>query len=319
VAPECAHYFESVDDFMVWLAGVVGLLLIGLLIWLLIITEATYLGARAVACLYNLYARRYDAVKSFEQGYEEAFLGRPMRYAIGRRPEPVVLDVATGTGRIPALLLRDPSFRGKIFALDFARQMLHVAAQRLARHEGQVAWVWQNAMDLPFADERFDLVTCIEALEFMPDPVRVLAEMVRVLQPGGWLLTTRRRGWQSRLFPGKVWKKEELLANLYQLGLRDVRILPWQVDYDLVWASKSGVNARVLFPDQGWREAFLRCPDCGNSLRKGDQLLSCSRCKVCYPVKEWLIELAAGRRCIPAREGQRERDDGETDHPPGRR
>jgi ubiquinone/menaquinone biosynthesis C-methylase UbiE len=304
---------------MVWLSVVAGLLLMGLLIWLLVITEATYLGARAVAWLYNLYARRYDSVKSFETGYEEAFLGRPMRCAIGRRPRPVVLDVATGTGRVPGLLVRDPGFRGKVFALDFARRMLQVAAQRLAGHGEHVAWVWQNAMDLPFPDELFDLVTCIEALEFMPDPHRVLAGMVRVLQPGGWLLTTRRRGWQSRLFPGKTWKKEELLAELHNLGLRDLRIQPWQVDYDLVWASKPGEWAGRLLPEQGWREAVLRCPACGNSLTKEDQLLSCNRCKVCYPVRERLIEFAAGRRCTPADDGQRGRDDGETDHPPGRR
>jgi ubiquinone/menaquinone biosynthesis C-methylase UbiE len=304
---------------MVWIAGVAGLLLMGLLIWLLIITEAAYLGARAVAWLYNLYSRRYDGVKSFEPGYEEAFLGRPMRYAIGRRSRPLVLDVATGTGRIPGLLLRDRGFGGKIFALDFARQMLQVGAERLAGHEGQLAWVWQNAMDLPFPDGHFDLVTCIEALEFMPDPGRVLAEMVRVMQPGGWLLTTRRRGWQSWLFPGKAWTKEELLANLYVLGLRDLRIQPWQVDYDLVWATKRGEPVTRPLPESGWQEAFLRCPACGNSLEKGDQLLSCNRCKVCYPVREWLIELAAGRRCTLADEGRRGRDDVETDHPPGRR
>jgi ubiquinone/menaquinone biosynthesis C-methylase UbiE len=304
---------------MVWLVVVAGLLLTGLLVWLLIITEGSYLGARAVAFLYNLYARRYDAVKSFEAGYEEAFLGRPMRYAIGRRLQPLVLDVATGTGRIPGLLLSDPSFGGKIFGLDFARQMLQVAAQRHAGHEQRVAWVWQNAMNLPFSEERFHLVTCVEALEFMPDPGRVLAEMVRVLQPGGWLLTTRRRGWQSRLFLGKTWKKEELLASLHSLGLRDLRIQPWQVDYDLVWASKPGERPTELVPGAGWREAILRCPACGNSLEKGDQLLSCNRCKVCYPVRGRLIELAAGRRCTPVDDGQKGRDDGETDYSPRRR
>jgi SAM-dependent methyltransferase len=294
-----------------------ALLLVGLLVWLLLITEGTYLGARAVALLYNLYARRYDAVKSFDQGYEDAFLGRPLRYALGNRPLPLVLDVATGTGRVPGLLLRDPGFRGKVVALDFARDMLVLASHKLRAHDRQLICVWQNAVTLPFPDGRFDLVTCIEALEFMPDPAQVLAEMVRVLQPAGWLLITRRRGWQSRLFPGRTWTKEELLAHLFALGLRDLRIQPWQMDYDLVWACKPGEPITPVLPESDWHVALLRCPKCSYPLAIGDQLLSCHRCQVCYDVRERLIELAAGRRCTPAGERKKGMDDGETDHPPG--
>ena len=292
----------AVDTVMTWIIIAAGLLLGGLLVWLLIITEGTYLGARVVALLYDLYARRYDAVKSFDQGYEDAFLGRPLRYAIGNRPLPLVLDVATGTGRVPGLLLKDPGFRGRILALDFARRMLARAVDRLPAHDGRVVWLWQNAVTLPFPDDRFDLVTCLEALEFTPDPPRVLAEMARVLQPGGWLLITRRRGWQSRLFPGRTWTKEDLLADLFALGLRDLRIQPWQMDYDLAWARKPGERVASLLPDSDWHVALLRCPTCAGRLAKGDHLLSCHRCQLCYDVRERLIELAAGRRCTPAGE-----------------
>jgi SAM-dependent methyltransferase len=179
--------------------------------------------------------------------------------------------------------------------------MLAVAAEQLQGNQDQVVLVWQNAVNLPFSDTRFDLVTCIEALEFMPDPERALAEMARVLQPGGWMLITRRRGWQSRLFLGKAWQKEELLAKLYSLGLRELRIQPWQVDYDLVWAAKPGESTTPVLPEPEWQVALLRCPACGRSLAKGDQLLSCSACQLCYDVRDGLIELAAGRRCTRGR------------------
>jgi SAM-dependent methyltransferase len=194
-------------------------------------------------------------------------------------------------------LLASPAFKGRVFALDFARQMLTVAVDELSDHHGSVAWIWQNAMNLPFPDNRFDLVTCIEALEFMPGPGQVLTEMVRVLQPGGWLLITRRRGWQSRLFLGKTWTKEALLARLHGLGLVELRIQPWQVDYDLVWASKPGRPASPVLPASDWQTALVRCPRCASPLEKGDQLLSCNQCQVCYDVRDRLIELAAGGRC----------------------
>ncbi|MBN1314640.1 MAG: methyltransferase domain-containing protein, partial [Anaerolineales bacterium] len=196
--------------------------------------------------MYNLVARRYDGIKNFDPIVEDFFLCQPMLSALRKKQNPQVLDVATGTGRIPRLLMASDEFSGRIIGLDYARQMLTVAADKVkvinARHpdskNGKAVFIWQNAMQLPFQDNTFDLVTCLEALEFMPKPNQVIKEMVRVLLPGHALVLSRRRGWERRLMPGKTWSKQAFMANLSELGLNRIKSMPWQKDYDLVWSYK---------------------------------------------------------------------------------
>ena len=230
-------------------ALVSGLILVGLLLyWLLIVTEGVYLGAGIVALLYNWVATRYDGIKAFNPSFEELFLLQPMLTLLSGRDEPWVLDVATGTGRVPRLLLFSPAFYGRVVGLDYARKMLTQAASRLAAYRERVTLVWENAMHLPFPDDTFDLVTCLEALEFMPDPGRVLAEIIRIAQPGAGIVITRRRGWESRLMSGKCWSESELTELMEQLGAEQVSVIPWQVDYDLVLARKRPVDLdQVVF------------------------------------------------------------------------
>jgi hypothetical protein len=63
--------------------------------------------------------------------------------------------------------------------------------------------------------------------------------MVRVLRPGGTLLVTNRIGWQATMIFGHTTPRASLMKRLAGLGLTDVRIEPWQVEYDLAWAVKA--------------------------------------------------------------------------------
>ena len=149
-----------------------------------------------------------------------------------------ILDVATGTGRLPLALLRRPDFEGRVVGLDLARRMLAQAAPKLTPHQSRCLLVHQDAARLPFAADTFDAVTCLETLEFLARPQAVLLEMARVLRPGGLLLTTNRINWEARLMPGKAFSREELTGMLRACGLDGIRFQRWQVYYDLVWAVK---------------------------------------------------------------------------------
>ena len=123
--------------------------------------------------------------------------------------------------------------------------MLAVARQDITKYEGRITLIQADAMALPFASNSLPLVTCLEALEFLPNPEKGLKELVRVLNPSitrhpdqGWLLTTNRIGWESRLMPGKTWSREQLEEILNDLPLQYVDIQVWQDIYDLVWAQK---------------------------------------------------------------------------------
>jgi ubiquinone/menaquinone biosynthesis C-methylase UbiE len=100
-------------------------------------------------------------------------------------------------------------------------------------------------MALPFASNSVPVVTCLEALEFLPNPHTGLAELIRVLKPAskpyphrGWLIITNRIGWEARLMPGKTWSQAKLEAILAQYPLKYIDIQVWQEIYDLVWAQK---------------------------------------------------------------------------------
>jgi hypothetical protein len=106
---------------MNWLAlvfGLLGLVLVGLLLyWQLIIAEGAYLGSRVVTLMYDWSARIYERIKQYDAGDEQWFLGLPLARALALIPAPLVLDVATGTGRLPRAVLRQPAFDGRIIGL----------------------------------------------------------------------------------------------------------------------------------------------------------------------------------------------------------
>lgn len=224
-----------------WL--LLGLLLLvilaAVLYWLLVITEGVYLGPRLVVWLYDRTAVRYDAIKQFDPDAERYFVIYPLLNSLAAWPSPLVLDVATGTGRLPLFLLEEPTFNGRVVGLDASALMLAQAASKLAPFGVRAALVQQTALALPFLDQRFQAVTCLEALEFFPDELAALREMARVLQPGGVLLTTRRRGWEAQTFIGRYAGPDEVAQRLRDLGFVEVAITPWQVEYDLVMARKA--------------------------------------------------------------------------------
>ncbi|MGI8885818.1 MAG: class I SAM-dependent methyltransferase [Gaiellaceae bacterium] len=118
---------------------------------------------------------RVGAVLSFGQD------PRWRRFLASRLPADYghVLDVATGTGLVAAELLR----RGfRVTGLDQSEEMLAVARHRL---EIDVELVQASAESIPFPDATFDHVTFTYLLRYVDDPGATLAELARVVRPGG--------------------------------------------------------------------------------------------------------------------------------------
>ncbi|MFN2137381.1 MAG: class I SAM-dependent methyltransferase [Candidatus Promineifilaceae bacterium] len=210
-----------------------------LLYWLLVITEGVFLGRRLVVWLYDLTADRYDDIKQFDHDTEHYFVIRPLLARLAARPSAVVLDVATGTGRVPYFLLEEATFNGRVIGLDASARMLAIAADKLRPYRHRASLVQQTATELPFPDAAVDAVSCLESLEFFPSAADALGEMARVLRPGGLLLVTRRRGWEAKAFLKRYCSQEEFEQYLYAIGFGTVETRPWQVEYDLVFAAKA--------------------------------------------------------------------------------
>jgi SAM-dependent methyltransferase len=149
-----------------------------------------------------------------------------------------VLDVGCGSGRHTAAACRLPGV--VVVGVDPADSELAAARGRLELHQrlgehGGSRWALcaANTLHLPFAAAWFDLVICAEVLEHIPDDERAVAEITRVLKPGGELVVSVPRRWPERLcwtlsrayapVEGghiRIYSKAGLITLLEQAGLK---------------------------------------------------------------------------------------------------
>lgn len=94
-----------------------------------------------------------------------------------------ILDVACGTGVVARRALADVGPQGKVVGFDLNAGMIEVA--RSLPSSDAIEWVEGDALQMPFADEQFDVVLCQGGLQFMDDKVQAVREMYRVLKAGG--------------------------------------------------------------------------------------------------------------------------------------
>ncbi len=110
--------------------------------------------------------------------------GELLRHA-APRPGERVLDVACGTGVVARHVAPLVGQAGRVVGLDLSPAMLEVARGLPAPEGATIEWRQGDATALPFADGAFDLATCQQGLQFVPDRGAAARELRRVLAPGG--------------------------------------------------------------------------------------------------------------------------------------
>jgi demethylmenaquinone methyltransferase/2-methoxy-6-polyprenyl-1,4-benzoquinol methylase len=128
----------------------------------------------------------YDRIGALMSFAQDPRWRRAMVSAVGPRPGQRLLDVATGTGLVAEELVR----RGatEVVGLDQSEQMLSGARARLAGEPElarRVTLVRGEAEQLPFEDGAFDGLTFTYLLRYVDDPAAAMAELARVVRPGG--------------------------------------------------------------------------------------------------------------------------------------
>lgn len=134
-----------------------------------------------VRAMFDRIAGVYDVMNSvMTAGLHHAWRRRAADLAqVG--PGDAVLDVATGTGDLALELAVRVGPAGAVIGSDFSEQMLE-----RARHKApSLTWEWGNALELPYADDRFAAVTVGFGARNFSDLDRGLREMTRVARPGG--------------------------------------------------------------------------------------------------------------------------------------
>jgi phosphatidylethanolamine/phosphatidyl-N-methylethanolamine N-methyltransferase len=145
------------------------------------IKESHGMTVKHIESVYDSYAWIYDLIfgKVFQSGRERA----PVLLRLF--PGAKLLEVGVGTGLSLPLCARHIEFTG----IDLSQKMLNHACRR-ADELGlkDVRLLKMDATTLEFPDNSFDRVLAAYFISTVPDPVRVIQEMKRVCQPGGYLV-----------------------------------------------------------------------------------------------------------------------------------
>ncbi len=115
---------------------------------------------------YDVFSNFYDAIIDLRASDRSAALRRFLVDSSGIKPGDQVLDICTGTGSVAMLAgeaVEGPG--GRVVALDFSHGMLKKAGRkRVAKGRKNVHLVQADVSRMPFADNRFDCVTCSHAM-----------------------------------------------------------------------------------------------------------------------------------------------------------
>jgi ubiquinone/menaquinone biosynthesis C-methylase UbiE len=262
---------------MNWIVGIAALIIVGFMLDREIyFYEGVHLGPRVQAWLYDRWSGKYDQSKGESQLRDDEMLARPLLEKVKDMPEPFLLDFATGTGRLSYALMSRPEFKGHIIALDLSQGMLEKAAVKLASISsgGRIELLRHPSIPLPFPDAAFDVVCALEVLELFPSMEEPLAELTRVLRPGGILLTSR--GTEESGRKAKVKSVQAFTALLQRNGLENIQITKWWRIFDRVFATKNGTSSAV---DARQLSEVLRCSACGQiRWQKEEDALKCQNC-----------------------------------------
>lgn len=96
-----------------------------------------------------------------------------------------VLDCATGTGDLAIEFKKTVGANGEVIGTDFCKEMLIPAPAKAKSHRLEIKFEQADVMNLPYADNQFDVVSISFGIRNVADPVKALQEMARVTKPGG--------------------------------------------------------------------------------------------------------------------------------------
>lgn len=169
--------------------------------------------ANKVAEVFHSVASRYDVMNDMMSvGLHRIW----KMFTIGKsnvRPGMKVLDIAAGTGDLTMAFAKKVGKTGEVWHTDINESMLSVGRDRLIDKGFSVPSVVCDAEALPFPDNYFDIVTVAFGLRNMTHKDKALAEMLRVLKPGGKLLV---------LEFSRIYKPLEQAYDWYSFN-----VLPW--------------------------------------------------------------------------------------------
>ena len=183
-----------------------------------------------------------------------------------------ILDLGCGTGEATVRLAGMFPAAGEVVGVDVGPEILEVARRRHADRAPRLRFEAGDGFSLAYPEGCFDLVVCRHVTQLLPGPERLLAELARVLKPGGWLhVLSEDYGMlhfpvRGGVDPDRLWHESVVpytastgtdarvgrrtLSLLRGLGLREVR-----VDYLTIDTERAPREALAgIF--EAWRDGY---------------------------------------------------------------
>jgi demethylmenaquinone methyltransferase/2-methoxy-6-polyprenyl-1,4-benzoquinol methylase len=193
-------------------------------------TEPTYFGyervtpdekSRRVRGVFDSVARRYDLMNDLMSAGLHRGWKRFTVELSGVREGARVLDLAGGTGDLAARFARRVGRTGMVVHTDINGAMLAAGRDKLVDRGVVLPTVQCNAEALPFAPRSFDCVSIGFGLRNVTHQARALAEMARVLKPGGIAMVLEFSRVSGPLAPFYDWYSFNVLPALGRLVAND--------------------------------------------------------------------------------------------------
>ena len=177
--------------------------------------------AKRVGDVFDSVAPRYDLMNDLlSLGLHRAWKAYTVAVAAVKAGDQV-LDIAGGTGDLARAFARQVGAQGTVVHSDINASMLMVGRDRLLDEGLALPTVVCDAEILPFADASFDLVSVAFGLRNMTHKERALAEMARVLRPGGRLLVLEFSKVAAALRKPYDWYSFKVMPLLGKLVAKD--------------------------------------------------------------------------------------------------
>lgn len=169
-----------------------------------------------VHSIFSDIAWKYDWMNTFMTFNRDKYWRRFAVEKSGLQEGGLGLDICCGTGKLSLEQAKKVGSGGRVIGLDFCENMLQVARKNLNKEPigSRIELIQGNAMDLPFADNTFDCATIGFALRNVPDITKTLQEMMRVVKPGGKVVSLELSKPSAPLFRRMYWLYFEKLIPL---------------------------------------------------------------------------------------------------------
>jgi ubiquinone/menaquinone biosynthesis C-methylase UbiE len=146
---------------------------------------------------------------------------RVVRAALALRPGEHVLDIGVGPGLLAAEMAAEVGPGGRVCGIDISDSMLAIAATRAQVAGGAVVELRSgDANHIPYADDDFDVAVSTQVFEYVEDLPGALAEVRRVLRPGGRLLLLDT-DWDSIVWHSSDEERMERVLDVFEEHLVD--------------------------------------------------------------------------------------------------